>query len=244
MHRFSRFTRRPSYLRLTSLAATLSSALLASVLLAPAPTYAEDPHVIITNDLDAAGTTHIGAGVNADMSIGPTILTVTLDLTTKEISDGVMPIPSRVVTFSVFGIPTRATVTMTQKTPLTGQLSPTGIRAQYDLDAAVSYDIRLSNVQARMFGIWWPLAVGSNCHTIDPVQINAHSPEGRWFMLTQGGPATATYTIGNFTGCTPLNFFDIPGFFPTFGSVPINAIVPGSNNTLDLELRNPRKHEG
>jgi hypothetical protein len=86
--------------------------------------------------------------------------------------------------------------------------------------------------------------VGSNCHTIDPVQIQADSPEGQWFRLTSGGPVTATYTIGNFTGCTPLNFFDIPGFFPWFGSVPINAIVPGTDNTLDLVLSNPRLHVG
>ncbi|MFJ9314999.1 hypothetical protein ACIRN4_12460 [Pimelobacter simplex] len=197
----------------------------------------------VTNDFDANGTTHVGGSVDASMPIGPTILTVDFDLTTRDISDGLMPIPAQVMNFDIMGIPARSTVTMTQKTPLSGTLTPSGIRAKYIMDSTVSYDIRLSNVEVKVFGIWWPLAVGSNCHTIDPVVINAKSPAGEYFMLTQGGPAEATYTIGNFTGCAPLNFFDIPGFFPWFGSIPINAIVPNSDNTLSLNLTNPRLHQ-
>ena len=123
---------------------------------------------------------------------------------------------------------------------VTGTITPIpGQRGKNVLVSKVAYDIRLSNVQARVFGIWWPLAVGSNCHTVDPVQIDARTPEGEYFTVLAGGRVTDTYTIGSFTGCTPLNFFDIPGFFPTFGSIPINALVPGTDNTLSLTLSNP-----
>lgn len=230
----SRHSSRPSF----RLMAVLAAGLTALVLNVAAPANAAS----ITNDFDAVGTSHIGASVDADLPIGPTTLTATLDLTTRDISDGVLPIPSQVLNFDIFGIPVRSTVTMVQKTPLTGTLTPSGIRAKFILDSEVSYDIRLSKVEAKVFGIWWPLSVGSNCHTIDPVQISTTSPEGQYFMLTQGGPATGTYTIGNFTGCTPLNFFDIPGFFPWFGSIPINVLVPGSDNTIDINLTNPRLH--
>ena len=219
--------------------AVLATALAAMAVGFSAPAQAAE----VTNDFDANGTTHVAGSVDASMPIGPTILTVDFDLTTRDISDGVMPIPSQVMNFSIMGIPARSTVTMTQKSPLTGTLTPSGIRAKYIMDSTVSYDIRLSDVEVKVFGIWWPLAVGSNCHTINPVVINAKSPEGEYFMLTQGGPATAKYTIGNFTGCAPLNFFDIPGFFPWFGSIPINAIVPNSDNTLNLNLSNPRLHQ-
>lgn len=200
---------------------------------------------------DAVGSTHVGAQVDADMPIGPTTIEVTIDTAAPlptPIVDGTMTIPSQVMTFDVFGIPTRATVTMTQVGPVTGTLTKLpSPRQALDLESQVRYDIRLSNVEARVFGIWWPLAVGSNCHTVDPVTINASSPIDNsttpptgYFTINGGGPLTATYTIGKFTGCTPLNFFDIPGFFPTFGSIPINALVPGSNNTLSLNLSNPR----
>ncbi|MFC7504610.1 hypothetical protein ACOACQ_07450 [Nocardioides sp. CPCC 206347] len=200
---------------------------------------------------DAVGSTHIGAQIDADMALGPTTIEVTIDTTAPlptPIVDGTMAIPSKVMSFSIFGIPSRATVTMTQVGPVTGTLTKLpSPRQALDLETQVKYDIRLSNVEAKVFGIWWPLAVGSNCHTINPVTINASSPIDNsttpptgYFTINAGGPVTATYTIGNFTGCTPLNFFDIPGFFPWFGSIPINSLVPGTDNTLELNLNNPR----
>jgi hypothetical protein len=200
---------------------------------------------------DAVGSTHVGAQVDADMPIGPTTIEVTIDTLAAlptPIVDGTMTIPSQVMSFDILGIPSRARVTMTQVGPVTGTLTKLpSPRQALDLESQVRYDIRLSNVEAKVFGIWWPLAVGSNCHTVDPVTINVSSPIDNstvpptgYFTINGGGPLTATYTIGSFTGCTPLNFFDIPGFFPTFGSIPINAIVPGSDNTLSLNLSNPR----
>lgn len=190
---------------------------------------------------DASGSTHIGAQVDADMPLGPTDIQITMDTITTQIVDGSLDIPSQLVTFDVFGIPTRATVTMTQVGPLTGTITPIpGQRGKNVLVSNVAYDIRLSNVQAKVFGIWWPLGVGSNCHTASPVQITASTPQGEYFTVLGGGRVTASYTIGGFTGCTPLNYFDIPGFFPWFGSIPVNTLVSGSDNRLELSLSNPR----
>lgn len=220
----------------TTLAATLAA--LVAGFAQPAAHAEENP--TLDTIYDAVGSTHIGAQVDADMPLGPTEIRVKLDLVTTNIVDGSMPIPSKVVNFDIFGIPSRATVTMTQVGPVTGTITPIpGQRGKNVLVSNVAYDIRLSNVQARVFGIWWPLAVGSNCHTVNPVQIEAKTPEGEFFTVLAGGRVTDTYTIGSFTGCTPLNFFDIPGFFPTFGSIPINALVPGTDNTLSLTLSNP-----
>lgn len=214
--------------------------------------HAEEPdpnHLTVV--YDAVGSTHVGAQVDADMPVGPTTIEVTIDTLAPvptPVVDGTMSIPSQVVTFDIMGIPARAKVTMTQVGPITGTLTKLPApRQALDLESQVKYDIRLSNVEAKVFGVWWPLAVGSNCHTVNPAVINVSSPIDNstspptgYFTINGGGPLTATYTIGKFTGCTPLNFFDIPGFFPWFGSIPINAIVPGSDNTLELNLSNPR----
>ncbi|MBM0124130.1 hypothetical protein [Pimelobacter simplex] len=224
-------------------------AAMASAVAVPAAQADDTGHLSVV--YDAVGSTHVGAHVDADMPIGPTTIEVTIDTLAAlptPIVDGTMSIPSQVMTFDVFGIPTRATVTMTQVGPVTGTLTKLpSPRQALDLESQVKYDIRLSSVEAKVFGIWWPLAVGSNCHTVEPVTINASSPiddsttpPTGYFTINGGGPLTATYTIGSFTGCTPLNFFDIPGFFPTFGSIPINALVPGTDNTLSLDLSNPR----
>lgn len=210
------------------------------VFAAGAPANAQQANPTLNVDYEAVGSTHIGAGVNASMPIGPTTLKSKLDVVTGEIVDGSMEIPSQVLEFKLMGIPAQARVTMTQAGPLTGALLQTDQLGKARLESNVSYNIKISDVKARIFGIWWPLAVGSNCRTIDPVNISANTPEGEFFTINGGGRVTATYTIGNLTGCAPLNFFDIPGFFPWFGSIPLNAIVPGSNNTLDLQLSNPR----
>ncbi len=200
---------------------------------------ADEPNPTLNVDYDAVGSSFIGASVNATLPIGPSVLEAELDLVTSEIVGGSLAIPSKVLEFSIFGIPAKATVTLTQVGELTGELITTGL-GEAKLTSNVAYDIRLSNVQAKVFGVWFPLAVGSNCHTKNPAQISVATPEGGVFTVGGGGPVEGTYTIGQFTGCTPLNFFDIPGFFPWFGSVPINALVPGSNNTISLMIDNPR----
>lgn len=229
-----------------------AAAVLSMLLVAAAPSaQAEDENPTLSVIYDAVGSTHVGAQVDADLALGPTEIKVVMDLVTAQIVDGTLTIPSKVMNFDIFGIPSRARVTMTQVGPVTGTLTKLpSPRQALSLDTQVKYDIKLSNVEAKVFGVWWPLAVGGNCHTINPATINAKSPISDttpptgYFTINAGGPLVANYTIGNFTGCTPLNFFDIPGFFPWFGSIPINALVPGSNNTLELNLDNPRNGDG
>lgn len=220
--------------------ATAFAALVATALLtgAPAAQAAENPTLDIA--FDAEGTTHIGAQVDASMALGPSVLESTLDVTNGHIVGGSLDIPAKTMNFDVFGIPARAKVTMTQVGPLTGAIVPTDQLGKSTLTSTVAYDINLSHVEAKVFGVWWPLAVGSRCHTADPVSITASTPEGEYFTVNGGGRVTSTYTIGSFTGCTPLNFFDIPGFIPSFGSIPVNALVPGTDNTLELQVSNPR----
>ncbi|AIY16413.1 hypothetical protein GUY44_20715 [Pimelobacter simplex] len=201
---------------------------------------------------DAVGSTHVAGGVNADMAIGPTDIKVTIDTMAPlptPIVAGSMSIPSKVMNFEILGLPARSRVTMTQVGEITGTLTKLpSPRQALELKSTVKYDVKLSDVEVKVFGIWWPLAVGNNCHTINPATINVSSPIDNsttpptgYFTINGGGPLTSKYTIGNFTGCAPLNFFSIPGFFPTIGSIPINAIVPNSDNTLQLNLSNPRQ---
>lgn len=227
--------------RRTSRLAVVVAAAASLLFLGSAPAaQAQEPNPTVNVDYDAVGSTYIGSQVDATMPLGPSTLSSTLDVVTGEIVAGQLPIPSQQLNFDIFGIPARATVTMTQVGELTGALLQTDQLGQARLESNVAYDIKISNIEARVFGIWWPLAVGSNCHTINPVQIAANTPEGEYFSVNTGGRVTGTYTIGKFTGCTPLNFFNIPGFFPWFGSIPVNSLVPGSNNTLDLTISNPR----
>lgn len=226
--------------RRRTLVATAFAALVATALLAGAPAAQAADNPTLEIDFDAVGTTHIGAQVDSSMALGPSVLESTLDLTNGHIVGGSLDIPTKTMDFDVFGIPARAKVTMTQVGPLTGAIVPTDQLGKSKLTSTVAYDIKLSDVEAKVFGIWWPLAVGSRCHTADPVSITASTPEGEFFTVNGGGRVTSTYTIGSFTGCAALNFFDIPGFFPWFGSIPINALVPGSDNTLELNISNAR----
>ena len=220
--------------------ATAFAALVATALLVGAPAAQASQNPTLEIDYDAIGTTHIGSQVDSSMALGPSVLESTLDVTNGHIVGGSLAIPTQTMSFDIFGIPAQAKVTMTQVGPLTGAIVPTDQLRKSRLSSTVAYDIKLSDVKAKVFGVWWPLAVGSRCHTAEPVDITASTPEGEFFTVNGGGRVTSTYTIGSFTGCAALNFFDIPGFFPWFGSIPINALVPGTDNTLELQLSNPR----
>lgn len=195
------------------------------------PAHADD--TTLTTLYDAEGTTTIGS-IGASMPIGPTVLTETLDVPTKDIIDGTLPIPSQQVQFNAFGfLPIRATVSLTQVGPITGTLRPGPAPRTNVITADVSYTIRLSNVKALIFGIWTPMFVGSHCQTEDPVDIAVATPEGQTFNVFSGGPVTGTYTIGDFSGCHAF-------FIPGIGSVMINTLVPGDDNTIALQLSNGR----
>lgn len=223
--------KRPSLART---AAALAVLLGLSMLGAPTPTaHAEDTDTTLTTLYDAQGTTTIGS-IGASMPIGPTVLTETLDIPTKNIISGTLPIPSQTMQFNALGfLPMRATVSLTQVGQITGTLRPGPAPRTNVITADVSYTIRLSNVKALIFGIWTPLFVGDSCRTAEPVDIAVATPEGQTFNVFSGGPVAGTYTIGSFTGCSAF-------FIPGVGSLAINALVPGSDNTIALQLSNGR----
>lgn len=211
--------------------AVVSASLLTGVLATPA---SADPNPTLTDLYDAVGTSHVGS-INADLPIAPTTLTETLDATTLQIIDGTLPIAPQQITFNALGfIPIRSTVSLIQTSPVTGALTP-GPDGNV-ITSTVSYTIKLSNVAVNVFGFWMPLFIGDHCQTINPVSITASSPAGQYFDVLNGGTVTGKYTIGNFQNCAPL---DLPDFFGV-GSLPINALVPGTNNTINLQLSNGR----
>lgn len=184
----------------------------AAMALAPSAAYAVD----LSAQYDVSGTSHV-AKTNSDIKILPTTLSTTVDMDTGAIT-GSMPIPSTTTEFKAIGfLPIKATVNFEEAAPLTGQLG----RARVDTTA--SYYLRLSNVS--IGGI--PAFVGPWCRTADPVVIPASTPTGERFDLTTGGHLTGTFTIGNFQNCL-LN------------TLLINAMVPGSGNTVDLQVSNGR----
>lgn len=96
----------------------------------------------------------------------------------------------------------------------------------------MSYSIQLTNVEVDVFGTWHSLAVGPNCQTIDPVTISAGTPAGQYFDIAKGGVLTGEYTIGKFQNCAPLHLPDLFGL----GSLAVNSLVPGTDNTLSIRL--------
>jgi len=195
-----------------------------------------DPNPTLTDAYDAVGTSTIGS-IGTSVPLGPTTLTETLDLINLNVVGGSLPLPSKQVQFNALGVvPVRATVSFIETAPVTGALLVNQTTGNSTIRANVAYTIKLSNVSANFFGVWVPLFVGNNCQTISPAAIAVATPAGQIFDLFNGGTVTGRYTIGQFQNCAPLQF---PDFFG-FGSIPINALVPGTNNTITLNLSNGR----
>jgi hypothetical protein len=223
---------RRNWLRLLAAATAL---VLGAGLVAAGPASA-DPDPTLTDVFDAVGTSHIGS-INASLPLGPTTLTESLDVVNLNIVDGTLPIPSQQVQFNALGlVPVRATVSLIQASPVTGTITPIDDLGHLKLVSHVSYTVKLSNVSFDLFGLWVPLGIGNSCQTINPAAITVSTPAGQSFDVANGGQVTGTYTIGQFQNCAPLNF---PDFFG-IGSIPINTLVPGTNNTISLQLSNGR----
>lgn len=187
-------------------------------------------HPLLTDRYTAVGTSHIGS-IDADLPIAKTALVETFDLKTLQIRRGTLPVAPQTASFTALGfVPLRSTVSLVQASPITGTIRAT--KKGNVLSTSVSYTIRLSDVQVNLLGVWLPLAVGPNCQTIDPVTISAGSPAGHYFNIAGGGVLTGTYTIGKFENCAPLHLPDLLGI----GSLPVNSLVPGSDNTLRIKL--------
>ncbi len=234
---------RRSWVRLAAVGAALTLGLgVAAASPAGAATPKADPPPYLLTDLfDAVGSSNIGS-INSTLPIGPTTLTETLNLNNADpnvypIVTGSLPVPSKQIQFKALGIvPIRATVSLVETSPVTGTISSDPNTGNLSVVSHVSYTIKLSDVSAQALGVWIPLGIGSSCQTINPVAITASTPAGQSFDVVTGGNLTGKYTIGLFQNCAPLHLPDIFGL----GSITINALVPGTNNTINLQLSNGR----
>ena len=197
-----------------------------------APNALADSDIYTPISVDVRGTTHIGSGVNANAALGPATMTAQFGVIYGGIQDGVLPLPATSVQFNALGVvPVRATVSFIGAAPITGSLVSADVNT---VSVNASYYVKLSNVQAKALVGWVPLFVGNDCRTAQPVQLHLQTPAGQSYDLNTGGTITGKYTIGQFQNCAPLRLPDLFGV----GSVPVNALIPGSNNTISLDLTN------
>lgn len=177
---------------------------------------------------DPPGTINVNYTVNGTTTIASTGSTVTLGPATMYSRvlpdgsfDGDMELPGTHTEFRIAGfIPVSANVNFEPVQPTLGQIQRLG-RFQL-LESTTQYRVRLSNI--RVAGI--PTVAGSNCRTIEPVTIQADTPDGEFFNIASGGNLVGEYTIGNFGSC---------GLFGAQTHL-INALIPGSGNTVELVL--------
>lgn len=181
------------------------------------PAHAADA---LTFEYDASGTTHI-ASTDSDIILGPSTLTTELDVDTGELT-ATLPLPGTTTTFDLIGfIPVTADVAFIPVTPIQGQVSFDG--SDVLISSTATYHVKLSNVRVAGF----PTFAGEHCRTIEPVTIPADTPEGETFSLLDGGRLVGSYTIGAFQHCGLNTWL-------------INAVVPGSGNTIELQASNGR----
>ncbi|WP_418059716.1 hypothetical protein [Pimelobacter simplex] len=211
---------------------TTAALLLGGASLAPQASAAEDDEIYWPITYDTVGTTHVGAGVDADASLGPATLRIELGLLRGGLRNGALPLPPTSIEFKALGVvPLRAKVSFHSASPITGQLDSGEVNT---VTATASYYVQLSDVKVKVLGVWTPLYVGNRCQTADPVRMTLKTPEGTSFDLNTGGPIGGRYTIGKFANCAPLQLPDVFGI----GSLAVNTLVPGSNNTATIHLSN------
>lgn len=187
----------------------------AAVTFVPAAAHAD---TIIGINYDATGSTYI-ASTSSSIPLGPTTLSTQLNVNNGDIT-GHLPLPSQHSTFKLIGfVPVEADVTFVEAAPVSGHIDLAGAIAS--VNATASYYIKLSNV--KLAGL--PGFVGSNCKTKDPVSIPVNSPTGQGFDLVNGGELTGTFSLGNFQNCGINQWL-------------INAVIPGSGNTVDIQVSN------
>lgn len=195
-------------------------ALIAGMALALAPAAAANAADGVDIDYDVSGTTHI-ASTGSTIDLGPSTLHTTIDTANGDLT-GTLDLPGTTTKFKLIGfLPVTADVHFEPAAPLEGHITLTGYDAVITSEA--KYYVRLSNI--KVAGL--PTFAGPHCRTIDPVTIPANTPEGEGFEILGGGTLQGTYTIGKFHHCG-LN------------TLLINAVVPGSGNTVELHATNGR----
>jgi hypothetical protein len=161
------------------------------------------------------GSTTIKA-TNSSMNLGPGTLDATLDVDNNTFSAD-LNLPPATGSFTELGfLPVTATTEFVQDGATTGAVDgDTG-----GIASTSTITIRLTDV--KIAGIDVP--VGNSCQT-SPATIQLTSEDG--FNVLTGGNISGTYTIPKFSNCGLLN------------TPIINAIIPGSGNTITLTLGEP-----
>lgn len=195
-----------------TIAATAAAGVAIGGLLVAAPAASAAPDASILATYPVNGTTTIQS-TNSSMTLGPGTLAATLDVTTEDFTAN-LDLPPATGTFTELGfVPVTATTEFIQNGPTTGKDVNGGIQS------TSSIIIKLTDV--KVAGIDVP--VGDNCQT-SPATINLTSEAG--FNVLLGGNVSGTYTIPDFSNCG-------------FSTFIINAIIPGSGNTIALTLGKP-----
>ena len=83
--------------------------------------------------------------------------------------------------------------------------------------------INIPKVTVKLFGFKLPIGGGSECRTMDPVNISLKTPEGESFAPLEGGKVVGTYDLPALSNCGPLT--DI-----------LNHYMAGPGNTINLDL--------
>jgi hypothetical protein len=162
-----------------------------------------------------SGSTSI-ASTNSTMTLGPGTLDATLDVDTNTfVAD--LNLPPATGSFTELGfVPVTATTEFIQDGQTTGAIDlDTG-----GISSTSKVIIRLTDV--KIAGLDVP--VGNKCQT-SPATIDLTSEDG--FNVLDGGNVSGTYTIPKFSDCGLLN------------TPIINAVIPGSGNTITLTLSTP-----
>jgi hypothetical protein len=161
------------------------------------------------------GSTTIKA-TNSSMNLGPGTLDATLDVDNNTFSAD-LNLPPATGSFTELGfLPVTATTEFVQDGATTGAVDgDTG-----GIASTSKIIIRLTDV--KIAGIDVP--VGNSCQT-SPATVQLTSEDG--FNVLTGGNISGTYTIPKFSNCGLLN------------TPIINAIIPGSGNTITLTLGEP-----
>lgn len=182
------------------------------VVAGPAPASAAP---FVTLIYPVTGSTHL-TGPDSDLALGPGTMASTVDLANGAMT-GVLTLPPATGTFEVIGLlPVTATTEFIPVGPTTGTVERVGGA----ITATSQVTLRLTSV--RVLGL--PVLIGSRCQTVRPATITVTSQAG--WNPSLGGTLTGTYTIPPFENCLLNEFL-------------FNQIIPGSGNTITLNLGRP-----
>lgn len=175
------------------------------------------PSLVVSVRSSAEITTHIGAGVQQDVTITGASFSGSYNTDTKAIS-GSTSVPAGTFSHNALGfLPTTVTFHTDPVGPgTTGTLDlTTGA-----MDVTQQFNVRLSSV--KMFGFFELLDPATTCKTVTPT--SAHLTGN--LSLTTGGTLTGSYAIPALEGCGSFGWL-------------ISLSTAGPDNTLQVTLGPP-----